>query len=86
MKDEAQSGALLAAAELKRLLSSTSEATKARYAAIEADCDEADLPPERDFLREIRIGIHAPSLHEAPACSSDIARHAFRPGEASETL
>ena len=63
IKKEAAVGAELAAAELKRLLSSTSETTKARYAAIEADCSPEDLPPERDYLRDIRIAIHAhPSM------------------------
>jgi aprataxin len=63
MKEEARAGVDLAAAELKRRLAPTSASTQARYAAIEADCDPADLPPERDFLGEIRVGIHAhPSM------------------------
>ncbi|KAH8899786.1 HIT-like protein [Thozetella sp. PMI_491] len=63
MKEEAAVGAQLAAAELQRLLASTSATTKARYAAMEADYAPDEIPPARDFSGDIRVGIHAhPSM------------------------
>lgn len=64
MKEEAASAAKLAAAELSRQISSSSAKDKARNEAMESLTPEDELPPGRDYLSEIRIGIHAhPSMN-----------------------
>lgn len=63
MKEEAATAAKLAAAELSRQLSPSSLSSKARNAAIDAGIPYSDLPPGRDYLSSIRVGIHAhPSM------------------------
>lgn len=63
IKEEAASAARLAAAELERQLSSISESTKARNDAIDAGVPPDELPRGRDFLADIRVGVHAhPSM------------------------
>ncbi|KAK0636834.1 HIT-like domain-containing protein [Bombardia bombarda] len=63
MKDEAASAARLAAAELSRQLSSFSASSAARNAAMDAGVSSEELPPGRDYLSDIRIGVHAhPSM------------------------
>ena len=61
---EAASAAQLAAAELARQLGSFSATNRARNEALNhADGDAADLPPGRDYSRDIRVGTHAhPSM------------------------
>jgi aprataxin len=64
MKSEAASAATLAAAELKRLMSSRSATLKARNDALDAGVAGDDLPADRDFSDDIRIGVHAhPSMN-----------------------
>lgn len=61
---EAAEAVELAASELSRLISTYSESCKARIAAIESDESPDELPPGRDFTRDIRVGIHAhPSMN-----------------------
>ncbi|KAK0645715.1 HIT-like domain-containing protein [Cercophora newfieldiana] len=63
MKEEAASAARIAAAELGRQLSPFSATSKARNEAMDAGVPFDDLPPGRDYLPDIRIGIHAhPSM------------------------
>ena len=63
MKAEAASAAKIAASELSRLVSTSSSKEKARRTALEDDQKAEQLPPARDFLSEIKIGIHAePSM------------------------
>jgi len=63
IKEEAASAAKLAAAELSRQVSSFSATSKARNEAMDALTPEEELPPGRDYLSEIRIGVHAhPSM------------------------
>lgn len=64
MKTEAASAAQLAASELSRLVSQYSATCKARNDALDSDELPKDLPPARDFLPDIRIGVHAqPSMN-----------------------
>ena len=63
MREEAASAAKLAASELSRLVSPYSESSKARNEALEAEDPPSELPPGRDFLPDIKIGVHArPSM------------------------
>ncbi|KAK3687786.1 HIT-like domain-containing protein [Podospora appendiculata] len=65
VKDEAASAARIAAAELARRLSPFSASSRARNDAIAAGSIPFDeLPPAgRDYLAEIRVGVHAhPSM------------------------
>ncbi|KAK3399992.1 HIT-like domain-containing protein [Sordaria brevicollis] len=63
MRDEAASAARLAAAELERKLSGFSASSKARNEAMDKGIPFDDLPKGRDYLPEIRIGVHAhPSM------------------------
>jgi aprataxin len=65
IKEEAASAVLLAAAELRRLLSSHSASSIAHDNAIDAGVAEDQLPPDRDFSRDLRVGIHAdPSMQQ----------------------
>jgi aprataxin len=53
----------LAASELSRLIGQYSESNKARLAAMESDHPPDVLPAGRDYLKDIRVGIHAhPSM------------------------
>lgn len=64
MHDEAASAAELAASELQRLVAPHSASCKARIEALEADDPPKVLPSGRNFLPEIKIGIHAqPSMN-----------------------
>ncbi|KAK4641027.1 aprataxin-like protein [Podospora bellae-mahoneyi] len=59
VREEAASAAKLAAAELERLLGSFSVSNKPRLEAT----DYANRPPGRDYLKEIKVGMHAhPSM------------------------
>ncbi|KAK4198271.1 putative Aprataxin [Triangularia verruculosa] len=59
VQEEATSAAKLAAAELERLIGSCSTSNKPRLEAT----DYAHRPPGRDYLSEIKIGMHAhPSM------------------------
>ncbi|KAK2068811.1 hypothetical protein P8C59_003431 [Phyllachora maydis] len=70
VQSEAAGAAALAAAELKRLVSTRSATVGARRAAEDAEDaagavpdDEAALPPDRDFAADVRVGVHAhPSM------------------------
>ncbi|KAK0714534.1 HIT-like domain-containing protein [Lasiosphaeris hirsuta] len=63
MKEEAASAARLATAELARQLSPFSATSKTRNDAMDAGVPFADLPPGRDYLPDIQVGIHAhPSM------------------------
>ncbi|KAK5658421.1 hypothetical protein OQA88_2398 [Cercophora sp. LCS_1] len=63
MKEEAASAARIAAAELSRQLSPFSASSKARNDAMDAGTPFDELPAGRDYLKDIRIGIHAhPSM------------------------
>ena len=63
MCDEAASAAKLAASELSRLVGPYSESCKARIEALDLDNPPRTLPTGRDFLSDIKIGIHAqPSM------------------------
>lgn len=63
MKDEAASAARIAAAELSREISRYSVSNKARSNAMDAGTPFDELPAGRDYLKDIRIGIHAhPSM------------------------
>ncbi|KAK3339130.1 HIT-like domain-containing protein [Neurospora tetraspora] len=63
MRDEAASAARLAAAELKRKLSTFSASSKARNEAMDKGVPFDQLPEGRDYLSDIRIGVHAhPSM------------------------
>jgi aprataxin len=56
----------LAASELSRLLSPTSAQQRRRFEAMEADPspEPEDLPPARNFSKEIKMGFHAhPSMN-----------------------
>jgi len=64
MKSEAASAADLAASELSRLVSPYSATCKTRNEALNSDDPPDELPPARDFLPDIRIGVHAqPSMN-----------------------
>lgn len=64
MKDEAASAAQLAASELSRLVSPYSATCKARNEALDSEDPPDELPPARDFVPDIRIGVHAqPSMN-----------------------
>ncbi len=64
VRKEAAEAIKLAASELSRLISSHSESSKARIAAMEGDDPPDELPPGRDFLKELKVGIHAhPSMN-----------------------
>ena len=64
VRKESAEAVELAASELSRLISSYSESTKARIAAMEGDDPPAELPAGRDFSKEFRVGIHAhPSMN-----------------------
>lgn len=64
IKEEAALAARLAAAELRRKISSFSATEKARNEAMEALVPEDKLPTGRDYLSEIKVGVHAhPSMH-----------------------
>ncbi|KAK0726632.1 HIT-like domain-containing protein [Apiosordaria backusii] len=59
VQEEAASAAKLAAAELERLVGSYSATNKPRVEAT----DYANRPPGRDYLKEIKVGMHAhPSM------------------------
>lgn len=63
IKEEAASAAQLAAAELSRILSPFSASSKARNEAMDAGVPFDNLPAGRDYISEIRVGIHAhPSM------------------------
>lgn len=63
MQEEAASAAKLAASELSRLISPHSESCKARNEALDAEDLPKKLPPGRDFLPGIKVGVHAqPSM------------------------
>lgn len=63
MRHEAVSAANLAAAELERKLSTFSASSKARNEAMERGVPFDQLPQGRDYLSDIRIGMHAhPSM------------------------
>ncbi|KAK3319128.1 HIT-like domain-containing protein [Apodospora peruviana] len=63
MKREADSAVHLAAAELRRQISSFSETDKARNEAIDAGVPVDELPAGRNYCKEIRVGVHAhPSM------------------------
>lgn len=64
MRKEATDAVKLAASELSRLISTFSESSKARIAALESDNPPDTLPPGRDYSKEFRVGIHAhPSMN-----------------------
>jgi len=64
MKSEAASAAQLAASELSRLVSPCSATCRARNDALNSDKLPDMLPPARDFLPDIRVGVHAqPSMN-----------------------
>ncbi|KAK3502505.1 HIT-like domain-containing protein [Neurospora crassa] len=63
MRDEAASAACLAAAELQRNISRFSVSSKARNEAMDKGIPFDQLPHGRDYLPDIRIGVHAhPSM------------------------
>ena len=63
VRKEAAEAVQLAASELSRLISPHSELSQARIAAMESDDPPSELPPGRDFLKELKVGIHAhPSM------------------------
>jgi aprataxin len=54
----------IAASELRRLHGSYSAADKIRSEAILSDTPPTELPPGRDWLKELRVGVHAyPSMN-----------------------
>lgn len=64
MRHEAATAARLAAAELERKLSTSSASSKARNEAMEKGVPFDQLPDGRDYLSDIRIGVHAhPSMN-----------------------
>ncbi|KAK3378663.1 HIT-like domain-containing protein [Lasiosphaeria ovina] len=82
MRNEAASAARIAAAELSRQLSLFSASSHARNEAVDAGVPAAELPPGRDFLSEMRIGVHAhPSMDHlhvhifSPDMHSDKVKH-----------
>ncbi|EGS21829.1 uncharacterized protein CTHT_0036990 [Thermochaetoides thermophila DSM 1495] len=63
MRAEAETAAQLAAAELQRLLGRFSEKNRSRNEAIDACVPFDELPPGRDYRKDIRVGTHAhPSM------------------------
>ncbi|KAK1777142.1 HIT-like domain-containing protein, partial [Copromyces sp. CBS 386.78] len=63
MRHEAASAARLAAAELQRELSTFSASSKARNEAMDKGVPFDQLPEGRDYLSDIRVGVHAhPSM------------------------
>ncbi|KAK4230333.1 HIT-like domain-containing protein [Podospora fimiseda] len=64
IREEASSAAKLAAAELSRIIGPFSKSNKARDEAMDLGQIPYDkLPPGRDYLKEIKVGIHAhPSM------------------------
>lgn len=63
MRSEAKSAATLAASELSRLVSPHSKSCQARITALTSDNPPSTLPPTRDFLPDVKIGVHAaPSM------------------------
>lgn len=64
LRAEAQECIKLAASELARLLGPTSAQCKQRREAMEIEDPPDELPPGRDFVKEIRAGFHAhPSMN-----------------------
>ena len=64
IRSESKESLQLATSELSRLLSPTSVSCKARIEAMESDTPPSELPPGRDFTKELRVGIHAhPSMN-----------------------
>lgn len=54
----------IAASELRRLLGSHSAADKIRSDSILSETPPTELPPGRDWLKELRVGVHAyPSMN-----------------------
>lgn len=63
MREEAASAAQLAAGELSRVVGQFSASNKARNEAMDSGTPWEELPPGRDFRKEIKVGIHAhPSM------------------------
>jgi aprataxin len=63
MREEAAEAVKLAAAELERQLGSFSTIHRARSKAMDRGVAYDELPPGRDYTKEIRVGIHAhPSM------------------------
>ncbi|KAK3307272.1 HIT-like domain-containing protein [Chaetomium strumarium] len=63
MREEAAEAAKLAAAELARQLGSFSATSRARSEAMDRGVSYDQLPPGRDYSKDIRVGIHAhPSM------------------------
>jgi len=82
IREEAASAAQIAAAELSRILSPFSASSKARNEAMDAGVPFDDLPAGRDYISEIRVGIHAhPSMAHlhihiiSPDMHSDSLKH-----------
>ncbi|KAK3390654.1 HIT-like domain-containing protein [Podospora didyma] len=64
VRDEAASAVKLAAQELARRLSCFSASSEARNKAIDAGVPTEELPVGRDYISDIRVGVHAhPSMH-----------------------
>jgi aprataxin len=64
IRSEAETAVQLAASELSRLLSPNSKLSQARLKAMESPDPPTGLPAGRDFLKELKIGIHAhPSMN-----------------------
>ncbi|KAK4188124.1 HIT-like domain-containing protein [Podospora australis] len=63
IREEAASAAKLAASELERLISPFSAKSKERNEAMDNGVPFDELPAGRDFLKEIKVGLHAhPSM------------------------
>ncbi|KAK4235615.1 HIT-like domain-containing protein [Achaetomium macrosporum] len=63
IREEAAEAAKLAAAELARQIGSFSATNRARNEAMDRGVPYDELPPGRDYSKEIRVGIHAhPSM------------------------
>ena len=63
-KQEAEKAAWIAASELQRMYCSGSATERKRLEAMEADDPPSELPPGRDWRKDIKIGIHkGPSMN-----------------------
>lgn len=79
-KDEAEKAARIASNELQRIYCSVSALEKERLEAMESDDPPAELPPGRDWRKEIKIGIHkGPSM-------SNLHIHIISPDMHSESM
>ncbi|KAK5044452.1 hypothetical protein LTR84_011266 [Exophiala bonariae] len=64
IREEVAASVKLAASELSRLIGPFSRSNKARITAMESDNPPDSLPPGRDFVKDLRVGIHAhPSMN-----------------------